>query len=370
MTFDTIEILSIFLVFLFLFFAGYLLTVKTKKKTSNILFALFLIVTALDVSAFFYHKFFTLSHTAEMLRTQILAGLKSPLFYLYILSVIYDNFKYRVLHILFFIPLLIDLGILFPNFFNVSSKGQELFYKSYYKQPEIKLMTIFNYITTFGFLIAEIYQVIRYRKIVKQNYSNPNALINYTWLKQFLIITSIGTIITFIKQIKKFTSSDIEAINDLRIVMLLFGLVFISWLFSKALLAPKIFQGIDASLALVKRNEAFVEDDRIEQVKQFMQTEEPFLDASLTLQKLADKLSFSSRELSVLVNQHIGRHFFDFVNEYRIEKAKNILSDSSKKKLTILEILYEVGFNSKSSFNTAFKKHTGKTPTEYRKSVY
>ena len=60
---------------------------------------------------------------------------------------------------------------------------------------------------------------------------------------------------------------------------------------------------------------------------------------------------------------------FDFVNEFRIKEAMNILKDTSKSKLTILEILYEVGFNSKSSFNTAFKKHTGKTPTQHRKSA-
>ena len=59
--------------------------------------------------------------------------------------------------------------------------------------------------------------------------------------------------------------------------------------------------------------------------------------------------------------------FFDFVNEYRIKKAMEMLSDTNKKDLTVLEILYKVGFNSKSSFNTAFKKHAGKTPTQFRK---
>ncbi|MEO0902667.1 MAG: helix-turn-helix domain-containing protein, partial [Bacteroidota bacterium] len=72
------------------------------------------------------------------------------------------------------------------------------------------------------------------------------------------------------------------------------------------------------------------------------------------------------RELSILINHKMGQHFFDFVNSYRIQSAVDILKDPTKKKVTILEILYEVGFNSKSSFNTAFKKHTGHTPTTYR----
>ena len=72
------------------------------------------------------------------------------------------------------------------------------------------------------------------------------------------------------------------------------------------------------------------------------------------------------RDLSVLINQDLNQHFFDFVNEYRIKKAMSILGDTTKYHLTVLKILYDVGFNSKSSFNTAFKKHTGTTPTQYR----
>ena len=66
------------------------------------------------------------------------------------------------------------------------------------------------------------------------------------------------------------------------------------------------------------------------------------------------------------MSSRLSRHL-DFVNEFRIKEAKSILKDPSKKEFTVLEILYEVGFNSKSSFNTAFKKHTGLTPTQFRK---
>lgn len=83
---------------------------------------------------------------------------------------------------------------------------------------------------------------------------------------------------------------------------------------------------------------------------------------------MSKEVQISVRDLSILINHHMNKHFFDFINEYRIEKAKEILKDASKSKVTILEILYEVGFNSKSSFNTAFKKHTNQTPTEFRKS--
>jgi len=82
---------------------------------------------------------------------------------------------------------------------------------------------------------------------------------------------------------------------------------------------------------------------------------------------LAKETGISSCELSILINHHLNKHFFDFINEYRIEKAMELLTNPERKEYTVLEILYEVGFNSKSSFNTAFKKHTGLTPTEYRR---
>ena len=105
------------------------------------------------------------------------------------------------------------------------------------------------------------------------------------------------------------------------------------------------------------------------QLKNYMMEEKPFLNPALTIQDIAREINVPVRELSVLINHQLGQHFYDFVNTYRIEQAMKILKDPSKSKLTILEILYEVGFNSKSSFNTAFRKHIGKTPTEFRKSL-
>ncbi len=105
----------------------------------------------------------------------------------------------------------------------------------------------------------------------------------------------------------------------------------------------------------------------VQTLRRHMETAKPYLNASLTIYQLARELSMSVQELSTLINHSLHQHFFDFVNEYRIKKATELLKDPEKQKLTILEILYEVGFNSKSSFNTVFKKFTGSTPTEYRK---
>ena len=70
-----------------------------------------------------------------------------------------------------------------------------------------------------------------------------------------------------------------------------------------------------------------------------------------------------------LLSQRNLTCFFDFINAYRIKEVQNILKESTDDKLTVLEAMYQAGFNSKSSFNTAFKKETGLTPTEFRKMI-
>ena len=87
----------------------------------------------------------------------------------------------------------------------------------------------------------------------------------------------------------------------------------------------------------------------------------------LTLDQLAGQLSMKAKLLSQVINEVLGQNFFDFINRYRIQEARRLLTNPVDPKVTVLEILYEVGFNSKSSFNTLFKKYTGLTPTEFRR---
>ncbi len=98
-----------------------------------------------------------------------------------------------------------------------------------------------------------------------------------------------------------------------------------------------------------------------------MECEKPFLNNDLTLQKLSEMLSISPHHLSQIINEKKNQNFFDFINSYRIEEAKNLLVDKKGELLTILAIAEEVGFNSKSAFNIAFKKYTSLTPSQFKK---
>ena len=98
-----------------------------------------------------------------------------------------------------------------------------------------------------------------------------------------------------------------------------------------------------------------------------IEKEELFQNGKLLLKDVADRLGISNNYLSQIINQKTGKNFFRFINEYRVERAKQLLADKAGK-YTILSIAYDCGFNSKSSFNTIFKEYTGKTPSEFLKT--
>jgi ligand-binding sensor domain-containing protein/AraC-like DNA-binding protein len=112
-------------------------------------------------------------------------------------------------------------------------------------------------------------------------------------------------------------------------------------------------------------------EERIEEVlpklKRLMEEEKVYLDAELNLQELARRAGIHYNYLSRIINEKFGLSYNDYVNGYRIEEARRMLADPANAGKTILDIAYDTGFYSKSVFNTAFKKITGTTPSQYRK---
>ena len=104
-------------------------------------------------------------------------------------------------------------------------------------------------------------------------------------------------------------------------------------------------------------------------LEHYMLKHKPYLDSKITLPSLSAQLGISSNYLSQVINQHLDQNFFDFINSRRVQQAKTYLSDAKQDKPNMLRIGFDSGFNSKSVFYSAFKKHTGMTPSQYRKSV-
>lgn len=101
----------------------------------------------------------------------------------------------------------------------------------------------------------------------------------------------------------------------------------------------------------------------------YMTDHEKYLDSELNIADLSKELNMSTKQLSQVINEGYHCNFFDFVNKYRIDVATSLFRNQTDTKLTISEVMYDSGFNSKSSFNTAFKKFTQKTPTQYKNDL-
>ena len=98
-----------------------------------------------------------------------------------------------------------------------------------------------------------------------------------------------------------------------------------------------------------------------------MEVEKLFLNPRLNIERLAEHINVPYREVSALINQHFHTNFNEYINLYRINEAKRLLSDSQFLNVPINEIYAQAGFNSKSAFHRFFSRLVGISPTEFRK---
>jgi AraC-like DNA-binding protein len=109
---------------------------------------------------------------------------------------------------------------------------------------------------------------------------------------------------------------------------------------------------------------ADAQKELLDKLTMLMTRDKPFLQPGFSLPELAGKLNTTVHVLSQVINDGLGKNFFEMVAAYRVEEAKRLLKEQPN--IKVEEIAEQVGYNSKSSFNTAFKKISGKTPSEYR----
>ena len=365
--YNLLNIIALIAVFVSILLTLFLLTVKSKNRLANILLAGFIIFSVVDISGVFIGPI--LKNKPEIYKLiKSFTLLAFPVFYFYVLVICYNNFKLKLKNLYHALPFVFYNLLLLAKL--TFAKHDSLVFIIHKTAPY--LMKIQGLL----YLIAIIYVLRKYKRIYLENYAIGNLRI-YKWLSHIVLLFLITLPATIIKDFSHFYNHQEVYIWTL---MALIGsaLIMFSWFILKALYTPEIFRGIDLEIKPVKTlTNNNVESKSIEtlhtsnitiieQLRKHMIEKEPFLDPNLTLQDLAAQMNIHARELSILINRHIGQHFFDFINKYRIEKAIEIIENSSIKEFTIQQILFDVGFNSKSSFNTEFKKHTGLTPTQYR----
>lgn len=107
---------------------------------------------------------------------------------------------------------------------------------------------------------------------------------------------------------------------------------------------------------------------QVEKLKTLVESERPYLNPAVSLRSLADQAEIHPNQLSWLLNEYVGKNFNEFINAARIEHFKKLVVNPDNSHISLIGLAYESGFNSKTVFNTAFKKEVGMTPKEYQRS--
>ena len=219
----------------------------------------------------------------------------------------------------------------------------------------------------FIYLILSIYLINKYREQLKDSKSNIEN-IDLTWLKilviGFALVTMIGVVLSLSKVVNLFYPVEVSLQIFLGLTTYYADLILVCFLL--------FFSAVNiSSVAKVKDHVKSSYDDYradeeyVGRIINFMDKEKPYLKSNITLDTLSEMLDVPARELTALLNGHFKMNYYEFINNYRIKEAKQILK--ADKDQTISDVFLAVGFNSKSVFNTFFKKNTGMTPSEYRK---
>ncbi len=246
-----------------------------------------------------------------------------------------------------------------------------------YYQPFVNpFVAVTEFIWNLGFLYFSIKHYRKYRAWLDENYSDTEK-IKFDWLRNFLYIF---TFIFILGAIFDFTGSFIFPLSYIQIFYFEFVLALATYYLAIAgyLRSQTIelhfteaeSEKIEIAAEEKKRLLAANDLEKLKtKLRNLMETEKPFLDSQLTLGALAKQIGVNTTVLSYTVNNGFNLNFNDFVNEYRIAEVKSKLNGGAAEKDNLLGIALESGFNSKATFNRAFKKFTGVSPKEFAESV-
>jgi AraC-like DNA-binding protein len=319
--------------------------------------------------------------------------LMGPLLYLYVKTI--TNFRYELqkkdwIH---FLP-----GLLFIAWSTMVVIVDKLIVKRYYLMNGVTDPDFDNWyqwlqnISILYYLVLSIHYYRQYKRYVNYEMSFKDAA-SIGWLRNFLIAFAIITILPLIQFLLSFIpffqNMDyigswyyflsfalvvyyiaINGFNAVSIPLkkLLFQPELLLQYQQPALLpAPSEFNTQDTEYELVK--DKLKEDFHLKQWKEkitaAMQHEKLYEDAELTLSQLAKKFSSNPSVLSKVINQGFQLNFNDFVNSYRVNAVIDLLKSGEQKNQTLLGIAFDCGFNSKATFNRAFKKQMGMSPKDW-----
>jgi len=348
-------------------FVVLLLNHKSVRKSRANLFLTILILSLTFSIAHIRHAGQVLHHVSSHIYSlgDPTFLLIAPLLWLYVVELAGERVRFNLKLAAHFIPFLVI--ITFSLTFNAIDSPAFVEYIG----TRHRLFNIFFWILVVVQFSAYLYVInhkwLAYQKQMQQEVSNTENA-NIAWVRFFMIVFLGINLFFFFSLFAAIHLQDSRHwVGDATAGLLALSVFALSF---KGILQRDIFNPIDAVPASTPSPAAAKPDARlIAAVITYMQEKKPYLDAELTLSTLAKNLDMSRSQLSQLINDGIGENFYDFVNKYRVEEVKRLMTDPAVKNFNLLGIALEAGFKSKSTFNLIFKRFTGLTPTEYRKNV-
>lgn len=355
-------------------FLVFLLLGKVENKKANRTLALLIFsYSAFLVESSLAGTEFTRSYPHILGLTSGVVFLIGPFHFLYARTLISDEKTYSKIDLLHFLPFLaFYLYFLFP-FYLQSGEFKIEFFEQINESgptPELRFFSWVVLIQGVIYMVATLRLHQRHVEDIKKRFSSLEE-INLSWLKQItllsLVVWGFGILIEIIQVVNPVTS--LQALVPISIALLIYTMGYLG------LRQPEIFsgqtdEGPNNSSKYERSGLSDASARRIHgKLLDLMNDQHVYRDSNLKLSQLARELSTSTNYLSQVINQVEQQNFYDFINEYRIEEVKNKMVDPDFSNHTLLSLAYESGFNSKSAFNTAFKKHTGMTPSHYKNTV-
>jgi AraC-like DNA-binding protein len=329
--------------------------------------------------------------------TEPLAFVVSPLLYLYVRSLTQPTFRWRSRYLLLLLPAVAHAGYLVP-FFAQSGAWKLRTVAESFHQPHPAAGVVahdFWWFATYDRFYPVFYLVLgsylllylglQLRLLLQYRRQAAQSAPVVGWLKRLglgfglLLLVYLGATTYF-----HATTGGVSDVGDVWLasfVSLLFYALSGRAISRSTLVAaelatePPLPAALPPEPALPKQKyektglSADVTAAILARLRDWMATTSPYRNPDLSLADLAAQLHLPSHHLSQVINEQCQQNFFDFLNGYRINEVKRQLQSPDTAHLKLEEIGFAAGFNSKSTFNAAFKKHTQTTPSQFRKSA-
>ncbi|HMQ48817.1 MAG TPA: helix-turn-helix transcriptional regulator [Saprospiraceae bacterium] len=297
-----------------------------------------------------------------------------PLVWFYLKSQFNPNFAFRWADLRHALPFLLYLGYHILVFAQgrtfVEHWKENVHYPFGFHLLELALSFILEVI--YFYLAWRLYR--DYRKWIPSQFSNVET-VSFSWFRNFLLAFVSASIVGWGMTLIDFWL-DLDFWHDWWDELFKAGLIYYLSIAGYAQLQVRKLRFIGAtadSAVISEERAARLSGSELalwkNNIENLMEREKVFLIPELTLNDLAQKLNTNSSILSAVINAAFEKNFNDFVNTYRVEAVKEALYDPQKTHLSLLGIGLECGFNSKSTFNRAFKKTTGLSPSEFYRSI-